>query len=80
MGSFTSMPKVIPAASESELCDADVAYPREGERQALGEFLRERCGRHLASLPPPIERRWIKTRGAIQQTFGRPEPMPEPVP
>ena len=39
MGSFTSMPKVIPAASESELCDADVAYPREGERQGWDSML-----------------------------------------
>ena len=62
MGSFTSMPKVIPAASESD-CDADVSYPREGERQELGEFLQERCGRHLASLPPPIERRWRTRNG-----------------
>ena len=62
MGSFTSMPKVIPALSESD-CDADVSYPREGQREELPEFL-ARCSRHLASLPPPIERKW-KTRRSI---------------
>ena len=56
MGSFTSMPKVIPAASESD-CDADVSYPREGQREELPEFL-ARCSRNLSSLPPPIQRKW----------------------
>ena len=56
MGSFTSMPKVIPAA-ESE--DADACYPRG--REDLTQFL-ARCSRNLGSLPPPIERKWRRER------------------
>ena len=66
MGSFTSMPKVIPAASECD-CDADVSYPRG--REELPEFL-ARCSRNLGSLPPPIERKWTtKKRSNINSNI-----------
>ena len=64
MGSFTSMPKIIPAA-ESD--DADVAYP--SGKEDLPSFL-SRCSAHLASLPPPIERRWRRNVEAATANEG----------
>jgi len=66
MGSFTSMPKVIPAASECD-CDADVTYPPPDAREELPEFL-ARCSRHLTSLPPPIQRKWINNSNNINNS------------
>ena len=54
MGSFTSMPKVIPAANVDDESEAGV-YPAPGQREPLQRFL-ERCRAHLDSLPPPIDR------------------------
>ena len=52
MGSFTCKSKVIPA---SDADDHDVYYP--SGREDLSTFL-SRCSQHLATLPPPIERKW----------------------
>ena len=54
MGSFTSMPKVIPAADSH---DTDLTYPVG--REDLETFL-DRCAKQLGSLPPPIERNFRK--------------------
>jgi hypothetical protein len=54
MGSFTSMPKIIPAA-ESD--DTDISYPLG--REDLSSFL-DRCSKHLSTLPNPIERTWSR--------------------
>ncbi len=53
MGSFTSMPKIKPAADAN---DNDVDYGG-GEKIDLNTFL-ERCTAQLGSLPPPIPRKW----------------------
>ena len=60
------MPKVIPAASECD-CDADVTYPPPDAREELPEFL-ARCSRHLTSLPPPIQRKWINNSTNINNS------------
>ena len=64
MGSFTSMPKVIPAADSD---DTDISYPLG--REDLNTFL-ARCSQQLGSLPPPIERKFRKVNGGSSSTAG----------
>ncbi|QQP37941.1 Uncharacterized protein FKW44_018388, partial [Caligus rogercresseyi] len=52
MGSFTSMPKVIPSANAN---DTDVDYP--SGKVTLPNFL-EYCSKVLSELPPPLKRNW----------------------
>lgn len=55
MGSFTSMPKVIPASNPDPGTEAEGVYPAPGARESLEAFL-ARCQRQLGGLPGPIRR------------------------
>jgi len=54
---LTSMPKKIPCADAD---DPDAEYP-DNEEETVDETL-ARCRRHLADLPPVIERQWRHVR------------------
>ena len=53
MGSFTSMPKAVPAADPD---DEDVAY--SAEKETVEDVL-AKCEKNLAGQPAPIERVWV---------------------
>ena len=57
MGSFTSMPKIKPAANAD---DNDVDY---GKLVDISTVL-EKCKEQLGSLPPPIPRQWRSSKAA----------------
>ena len=61
MGSFTSMPKKIPAPDAD---DDDVYYPENAEDLRT---LLDRCSKQLMSLPPPIERSWTKLEEEVDE-------------
>ena len=68
MGSFTSMPKIKPAANAD---DNDVDY---GNLEDLTTVLNE-CQEQLESLPSPIPRQWRSTKtssaAAVIESEGR---------
>ena len=59
MGSFTSMPKIKPAANAD---DDDVEYG-DGNLEDITTVL-SKCQEQLESLPPPIQRQWRSNKAA----------------
>ena len=59
MGSFTSMPKIQPAANAD---DDDVEYG-DGNLEDITTVL-NKCQEQLESLPPPIQRQWKSNKSA----------------
>jgi len=74
MGSFTSMPKIIPAPNSE---DNDVDYGN-GERVGLDDFL-DKCRSQLGSLPALIPRTWRQRKNSssegLMDSFLNAEPI-----
>ena len=64
MGSFTSMPKIKPAANAD---DNDVDY---GQLEDVTSVL-TKCKQQLESMPPPIPRQWRSTKAAVIKPEGK---------